>query len=273
MSTSTDSKSTESFNYATIEVERDGAVLVLTLNRPDKLNAINRLMHHELEAALAAADGDESSNVIVLTGAGRAFCAGGDTSEQADAKEFMRANRKIRNETQRFIETLLRVEKPIVAMVNGPAIGLGANIALLSDIVIAAEDATIADTHTKVGLVAADGGTVVWPLLIGFARAKELLLFGKALDGKAAAELGLVNHAVSSADLRAFTMAMAHELAGLMPYSVRATKVTMNRMLRHQVLDQMDACGAWQAMALQSDDRVEAFRAFHEKRSPNFTGS
>lgn len=273
MTTPNDVDSIESFNYTTINVERDGAVLVLTLNRPDKLNAVNRAMHRELEAALAAADSDASSNVIVLTGAGRAFCAGGDTSEQADAKEFMRTNRKIRNETQRFMETLLCVEKPIVAMVNGPAVGLGANLALLSDIVIAAEDATIADTHTKVGLVAADGGTVVWPLLIGFARAKEYLLLGKTLDGKAAAELGLVNHAVPRSDLRTFTMMIAHELASLMPHSVRATKVTMNRMLRHQVLDQMDACGAWQATALHSDDRVEAFRAFHEKRKPNFTGS
>ncbi|KWX67092.1 enoyl-CoA hydratase/isomerase family protein [Mycobacterium sp. NAZ190054] len=273
MSTSNNSNSAESFSYTSINVERDGAVLVLTLNRPDKLNAVNRALHHELEAALVAADSDESSNVIVLTGAGRAFCAGGDTSEQADAKEFMRTNRKIRNETQRFIETLLRVEKPIVAMVNGPAIGLGANIALLSDIIVAAEDATIADTHTKVGLVAADGGTVVWPLLIGFARAKELLLFGKPLDGKTAAELGLINHAVPADELRAFTMTIAHQLAALMPYSVRATKITMNRMLRHQVLDQMDACSAWQSIALQSDDRLEAFRAFHEKRSPNFTGS
>ncbi|MFN8558947.1 MAG: enoyl-CoA hydratase/isomerase family protein [Dehalococcoidia bacterium] len=150
--------------YETIRVERDGDILILTMNRPDRLNAVNGVMHRELAHIFLDVDRDQESNVVVLTGEGRAFCAGGDvggmTSEAGS--NMIQEGVRVRGEPHLIVETLLSVEKPVIAMVNGPAIGLGATIALLCDVVVAAEDARIGDTHVKVGLVAGDGGAVIW---------------------------------------------------------------------------------------------------------------
>lgn len=258
--------------YESILSERDGTVLLLTLNRPEKLNAANNRLHEELSRVFVEADNDSESNVIVVTGAGRAFCVGGDVEEQKEGAERIRESQRVRNRSQAIIENLLTVEKPIISMVNGPALGFGAVLALTCDIAVAADDAIIADRHINVGLVAADGGTVILPLLIGVNRAKELLMTGRKLTGREAADMGLVNHAVPPAELRSFTMKLGHELGSLMPFSVRATKVAINRILRRQLLEQMDATTAWQAVAMPRDDRIEALNAFLERREPKFTG-
>jgi enoyl-CoA hydratase len=171
-----------------------------------------------------------------------------------------------------LVEGLLAIEKPVIAMVNGPAVGLGATIALLCDVIVAAEDAKIGDTHVNVGLVAGDGGVVIWPLLVGVARAKEYLMTGTLLSGAEAAAIGLVNHAVPTADLRRTTMALARQLGDQMPYAVRATKVAVNRLLRRQVLEVMDAGLAWEDLSMPMADHREAATAFLEKRRPHFTG-
>ncbi len=258
--------------YELILSERVGKVLVLTLNRPDKLNAVSMKLHAELDRIFVDADDDPDSEVIVLTGAGRAFCAGGDVQEQRVAGDVVRANRRVRGSAISLIENFLNVEKPVVGIINGPAIGLGATLALLCDIIVAADDAVISDRHVNVGLVAADGGTVIWPYLVGIARAKEFLMMGRRITGKDAAAMGLVNYAKPQAELKDFALGLAKELTTLMPYSVRATKVAINRMLRQQLLDQMDTTMAWQGIALQREDRLEALEAFHEKREPRFTG-
>ena len=260
--------------YETIRVERDDDILILTLNRPERLNAVNGQMHTELAHIFLDVDQDQDSNAVVITGEGRAFCAGGDVSGMTSeaGSNLVRQGVRVRGEAHQLVEGLLAIEKPVVAMVNGPAVGLGATIALLCDVIVAAEDAKIGDTHVNVGLVAGDGGAVIWPLLVGVARAKEYLMTGKLLTGAEAAVMGLVNHAVPQADLRGFTMDLARQLAGQMPYAVRATKVAVNRMLRRQVLEMMDACLAWEDHSMKMADHREAAAAFLQKRRPQFTG-
>lgn len=261
-------------SYRTIQADREEDILVLTLNRPERLNAVNGEMHRELAHVFVDADRDPDSNVVVLTGAGRAFCAGGDVSGMTSesGSNLLQEELRIRGEGHAVVETLLAMEKPIVAMVNGPAVGLGATLALLCDVIVAAEDAKIGDRHVNVGLVAGDGGAVIWPLLVGVARAKEYLLTGDLVTGAQAAAMGLVNHAVPQDELRTFTMALARKLADQMPFAVRATKVAVNRMLRRQVLEMMDACLAWEEMSMKMADHREAAAAFLERRKPRFVG-
>lgn len=261
-------------SYRTIQISREGDILILTLNRPERLNAVNGEMHAELARIFLDADEDPDSNVIVLTGAGRAFCAGGDVSGMTSeaGSNLIQRGLRIRGEGHQVVESLLAVEKPIIAMVNGPAVGLGATLALLCDVIVAAEDARIGDRHVNVGLVAGDGGAVIWPLLIGVARAKEYLMTGDLLTGKDAAAIGLVNHAVPQEELRSYTMALARKLADQMPFAVRATKVAVNRMLRRQVLEMMDACLAWEEQSMKMEDHREAAAAFLERRKPRFVG-
>src|SRR3712207_3913495 len=197
--------------YETIRAEREDDVLILTLNRPERLNAVNGQMHTELAHIFLDVDRDQESNAVVITGEGRAFCAGGDVSGMTSesGSNLIREGVRVRGEAHQLVEGLLAIEKPMISMVNGPAVGLCATIALLCDVIVAAEDARLGDTHVNVGLVAGDGGAVIWPLLVGVARAKEYLMTGKLITGTEAAAMGLVNHAVPREELRSFTMALA----------------------------------------------------------------
>ena len=259
--------------YETIRAEQEDDILILTLNRPERLNAVNGQMHAELAHIFLDVDLDQDSNVVVITGEGRAFCAGGDVSGMTSesGSNLIREGVRVRGEAHQLVEGLLAIEKPVISMINGPAVGLGATIALLCDVIVAAADARLGDTHVNVGLVAGDGGAVIWPLLIGVARAKEYLMTGKLITGTEAAAMGLVNHAVPREELRGFTMTLARQLADQMPYAVRATKVAVNRMLRRQVLEMMDACLAWEDLSMGMADHREAAAAFMEKRRPRFT--
>jgi enoyl-CoA hydratase len=187
--------------YQTLLLTRRDRALTITLNRPEVLNAFAAVMHVEIIEALRFAATDQGSDVIVLTGAGRAFSAGGDLTRMeeciANPAEFDREAA----DAKRLVFTLLDIEKPVIAKVNGHAVGLGATIALLCDVIFAAESAKIGDPHVKVGLVAGDGGAVIWPQLIGFARAKEYLMTGTLIPASEAARIGLINHAVPDAAL------------------------------------------------------------------------
>jgi enoyl-CoA hydratase len=167
---------------------------------------------------------------------------------------------------------LLAVEKPLVAMVNGPAVGLGATIALLCDAVIISEDARIGDRHVNVGLVAGDGGAVIWPLIIGVMKAKELLMTGDLINGAEAARLGLVTRAVPATDLRQETMTYAKKLAALPPYAVRATKQAVNRYVRWMANELLDTSLAWEHLSMAMEDHREAVAAFVEKRQGVYKG-
>ena len=234
---------------------RDGDVSVVTFNRPEVLNAIDADCAQQLLARLEAADADPATGAIVLTGAGRAFTAGGDIRNMgrptADAVE--RVNHRDWDLTHR----ILALEKPLIAMVNGPAIGLGLTIALLCDCVYAAEDAKLGDTHVNFALVAGDGCAATLPLLVGPHRAKELMMSGRLFSGTEAAALGIVNYAVPADELVARTMAFAHELAAKPAFAVRATKMLLNRPIRAAVHDVLDAGLAWERLSMRMPEHTE----------------
>ena len=218
-----------------ILVRHEGEISTITFNRPDRLNALDPATLLEFMDIIHEEDLDTGTKAIVLTGAGRAFTAGGDIKSFGSMPDH-RVNRR----GWHLVYRMLEVEKPIVAMVNGPAMGFGLTIALLSDLIIAADDAVLGDPHVELGAVAGDGVAIVLPLLIGPHRAKELLLTGRKVTGTQAAELGMINHAVPAEELESVAYALANELAAQPTYAVRATKMVVNRYVRWmagQVLD------------------------------------
>ena len=258
-------------SYRRMGFERRGRELRVTL-RNGSMNAVDLEMHEELARLFPELQGDGESDLIVLTGAGRAFCAGGDMAWfQAMIGEPARF-RAIANDAKRIVNGLLELEKPIVCRLNGAAAGLGASIALLCDVIVADETAKIGDPHVKVGLVAGDGGAVIWPQLIGFARAKELLLTGDMLPAREAAQMGLINYAVPTAELDAKVDELAAKILANPRWAVRWTKTAINLTLRDIANKVMDAAIAYEISSNATRDRQEAVSAFVEKRPPNFTG-
>src|SRR5919109_3669979 len=181
--------------YQTLKIDWADQVATVTLNRPAALNAVNEQMHTELETLFAEVAYDDAINAVVLTGAGRAFCAGGDIKGMDSRLREGSARIPLRG-AKRLIQNMLEVEQPLIGAINGDAVGLGATLALFCDIIIAAENARFGDTHIKVGLVAGDGGAVIWPLLVGVAKAKELLFTGDLIDAREAERIGLINRVV-----------------------------------------------------------------------------
>ncbi len=259
--------------YELIKVEKDGKVAVFTLNRPDALNAINSQLHNELEGVFADVSRDDDVNAVVLTGAGRAFCAGGDIKgmDARQGDDPLKTKTTLGN-AKRLIHNLLDVEQPIIAAINGHAVGLGATIALFSDVIIASENAKIGDPHVKVGLVAGDGGAVIWPLLCGLARAKEYLMTGDLMSATEAERIGLINHVVPPDEVMPKAMALAHRLANGPTNAIRWTKLSCNKRLRDEINLVLDASLAVETISMLSEDHKEATRAFAEKREPQFTG-
>lgn len=252
---------------------RTGPVHVITLNRPDRLNAIDPDMHELLEQTLREADRSDDSRVIVITGAGRGFCAGGDVKGMVGKTSFGKPGRKrVLSMGRHLVDTLIRTEKPLIAMVNGVAVGLGATIALLSDVVVMARDAKIGDRHVNVGLVAGDGGAVIWPLLIGPAKAKLHLMTGRLVDAEEAERLGLIWKAVPADELDTEVMALAAEIAALPPYAVQATKSAINRALQAMSGVVLDTSLAYEHLSMHTADHQEALAAWAEKRAGTYVG-
>jgi enoyl-CoA hydratase len=230
---------------AEIEVESDGPVLVVRLNRPDDLNATNHILHQGLAELWPQVDADPEVSAVVLTGNGRAFCAGGDfhyidelIRDPALRKESLTHGRQI-------VTGMIGCRVPIVAAVNGPAVGLGCSLVALSDISFIAESAHLADPHVAVGLVAADGGPVTWPLLTSLALAKEYALTGDRIPASRAAEIGLVNHVCPDAEVMEQAMKCARRIAALPRQTVEDTKRVLNIHMERAVLATVDfALGA-----------------------------
>lgn len=258
--------------YETLDLSRQGRRLTITMNRPDSLNAVDRTMHHELADVFPWAAADAQSDVIVLTGAGRAFSAGGELGDMEDSIAHPERFDEGLAVAKRIVMSLLDIEKPVVARINGHAVGLGATLALLCDVSFAAEDARIGDPHVRVGLVAGDGGAAFWPHLVGFARAKEYLLTGELLTGAKAAEIGLVNHAVPASDLDAACDAFCDRLLAGATRAVRWTKAVMNIELKRLAAQAMDAGLAYEALSVRTADHREGVAAIRERREPRFRG-
>jgi len=259
-------------DYQHIAFARRGKVLEITLNRPEQLNAFNGGLHAEMARVFVDANNDPDSEVIVLTGAGRAFSAGGDLQAVKAIFDDPAAFAVTAREGKQIIFSLLDCEKPIIAKVNGPAVGLGCSIALFCDVIFAAETAKFADPHVNVGLVAGDGGAIIWPQLIGYARAKEYLMTGDALTATDAARIGLINHAVPAAELDARVEQFADRIANGASNAIRWTKVSVNIGLKQLAHSIMDTCMGYEWLASKTDDHREAVNALLEKRKPSFTG-
>ena len=257
--------------YERMRISRNGRILTIALDN-GKINAVDSTMHHELARVFLDAQDDEDSDLVILTGTGRAFCAGGDMDWFQKHIEDPRTFRAIAPEAKRIVTSLLDLEKPLICRLNGAAAGLGATIALMSDIIIAADTARIGDPHIKVGLVAGDGGAIIWPQLIGFARAKELLLTGDLLTAADAAGLGLINYAVPADELDAKVDEIAGKILGNPRWAVRWTKTVANIPLRELAARLADPALAYEILTNLTADRKEAVAAFVERRKPEFTG-
>lgn len=259
-------------HYQFFQVERNGKVLTITLNNPDKLNAFSEVGHRELSRIFVDAAEDEGSEIIVVTGAGRAFTAGGDLEYMQKLRDEPALMHRTAREAKRIAFSLLDCDKPIICKVNGDAIGLGTTLALFCDVVFAVETAKFADPHNNVALIAGDGGQVMWPQLIGYARAKHYLLTGEAMTAKDAQAMGLIHAAVPKDELDTQVEAYVNRLLKMPLQSIRWSKATMNIPLKQLAHSMMDAGMAYEAIAGQTDDHREAIAAFREKRKPVYQG-
>ena len=260
-------------DYKGIEFRRDGRVLHATLNRPDTMNAIDDVLQPDIDRLFLDVAEDDETHVLVITGSGRAFSAGGNVDSMQKLIDSPDLFRREADKGKQRIFAMLDCPKPIIAKVNGAAIGLGATIALFSDIVFAAERAKIADPHVLVGLTAGDGGAVIWPALLGYARAKHYLLMGEPITGAEAAQMGLIHKAVPSEDLDGVVDAYAQNLANGASKAIQWTKLSANIGLKHLAQQVLDASFAYELMSQQTRDHQEAANAFRENRKPRFSGA
>ena len=260
--------------FPTLQTQLENGVLTVTLNRPERLNAVGDGMHESLEALWGDIAQDTEVRSVVLTGAGRAFCAGGDVkamSERSGQPPSVGGG-AIMPGARRMIQNMLEVNQPIVAALNGDAVGLGATIALFCDIIIAAENARIGDTHVRVGLVAGDGGAVIWPLLVGVHRAKELLMTGRLISATEAERIGLINRVVPQGEALSAAHELAEELANGPALAIRWTKASVNKLIRERMNLILDTSLAYEGVSMLSEDHREAAKAFVEKRAAHFQG-
>jgi enoyl-CoA hydratase len=262
----------EEQGFRCLRIERRGDVLLAAIDRPDSpLNAVNGELHAELAALFRGLRREDRARAVLLTGRGRAFSAGGDF---AWFPELQRpgALEALRRDAKQLVWDLLDVEIPIVAALNGHAVGLGASIALLCDVIFMADTATLSDPHVQVGIVAGDGGVAIWPLVLGPARAKQYLLTGDPLDAPTAERLGLVNRVVAAADLEREALAFAERLAAGAPLAIRYTKLAVNKWIKEAANVAFDASTALELVTFASRDHAEALAAIREKRKPRFEG-
>jgi len=251
----------------------EDAILRVTLNRPERRNAIDAVMHHELRELYARMADDAEIEVVVITGAGKGFCAGADFKQMQDnndAAAYDDGFSSLFVEGVAIARNILSVRRPMIAAVNGDAIGLGASLALFCDIVFMADTARIGDPHVAAGLVAGDGGAILWPALVGLNRAKEYLMTGDLLTGTEAERIGLVNHVVPAGELEEAAMAMARRLAKGAALAIRFNKALVNKELEERVNRIYEMAFAMEAITFRSADHLEAVAAFGERRPPTF---
>ncbi|MEV0248133.1 enoyl-CoA hydratase/isomerase family protein [Nocardia sp. NPDC050712] len=235
-----------------ITVEADGALRVITLNRPDALNAVNDALHTGLAKLWPQLSEDRDARAAVLTGSGTAFSAGGDFAYLAELARDPRLRTKTVAHGRDIVLGMARCRVPIVTAVNGPAVGLGCSLVALSDIVYIAETAYLKDPHVQVGLVAADGGPLTWPLHTSLLLAKEYALTGARIPAERAREMGLVNHVV--ADPLSEALACAKRILGLPQQAVESTKRLLNLHLERAVLAALDYATTAEEISFQHPD-------------------
>ena len=248
-----------------IGVRADGPVRIVTLDRPDELNAFSEALHAQFVALWGRVERDEEARAVVLTGAGRAFSAGGSYEDFEHRRVDMAVRRRSLRLARRLVDEMLGVAVPVVAAVNGPAVGLGCTVTTLCDVVFMAEHAFLADTHVSVALVAGDGGAVTWPALTSLLRAKQYLLTGDRVPADVAVELGLANFVVPGERLLTEAVAFAHRLAAQPPQALQETKAILNQHLRANAVR---ALGYGLAAESQSHDTAD-YRVVGDRLRPD----
>jgi enoyl-CoA hydratase len=258
-------------HYKTIAFSLRERILTVTLNRPDKLNIFDAEMEREVTQFLVDGAFDKDFDIAILTGAGRAFSAGGDVAGwmQKNVEDPASVDTTM---VKRVVFAMLDFPKPIIAKLNGHAIGLGATVALYCDVIFASEKALIGDPHVSMGLSAGDGGAIIWPHLIGYARAREYLMTGELIPAPKAAAMGLINHCLPPEELDGAVDAFVQKLAKGALRAISYTKQTVNLGLKHVATAVMDASVAYEVLTVHSRDHAEAVKAFLEKRKPVFIG-
>lgn len=264
-------------SFETLLLEKKDGIAVLTLNRPDRMNAFDQPMEAEFVQALQELDQDEEVRVLVVTGAGKSFCAGADvwrmSPEERErkpkgAEEFRRGFRNI----QGVILGLQRLEKPTIAMINGAAVGGGFDLACACDLRVGSEKARFMVAFTRIGLFPGWGGTWLYPRIIGIPKAAEMLFTGDFLEAKDAERYGLLNRLVPAEELEGETMALARRIADGPPIAIRLSKLQLYKGLEMDLETAMKVAAACETITLTSEDHKEGVAAFREKRRPQYKG-
>jgi enoyl-CoA hydratase len=256
--------------YDGLRVERrDHGVLLITIDRPDKMNATNEPVHWSLSKIWIDVHDDPDTRVAVITGAGKAFSAGGDLEWIANQVENYTQTMQVFHEASDIVRNMTECEKPIVSAINGVAVGAGLACALLADISVMAEDAVLSDGHMRIGVAAGDHANILWPLLCSMAKAKYYLLTADFLDGREAERIGLVSKAVPAAEVLPTAFAIADRLATGPQDAIRLTKRALNHWIRDAV-PAFEASLAYEMLTFLGKDAGEGIASVREKRSPSF---
>ena len=257
-------------NFEHIILERKEGVATLILNRPEKLNAINRKMTEELESAMVEIGKNRDVRVLVITGAGRGFCSGADVGDMAQAAPV--ENRYWTQTAHKIILALTNLEKPVIAKVNGVAVGIGCSLALSADIIIASENAQFSLIFSRIGLIPDGGSLFHLPRLVGPAKAKELIFTAKMVDAEEAERIGLINKAVPADELDNEVNTLAKQLAEGPTVAFGIAKKIINKGLSMDLSSVLECEAFGQTIAGTTEDAREGFMAFLEKRKPEFKG-
>ncbi len=260
-------------DYRTLRFEYlDGAVLKITIDHPDSdMNAVDGVLHEEFTRLFRELKQEDGARAVLLTGSGRAFSAGGDF-DWFPTLQDPKTLEHLRRDAKQLIWDMLDVELPIVCALNGAAAGLGASIALLCDTIFMARSAVILDPHVRVGIVAGDGGTVIWPMAAGPALAKQYLLTGDPVTAEEAHRIGLVNFVAENEALAEEALAFARRLAAGAPLAIQYTKAAVNKLVKNNLNLAFDHATALEIVTFRSADHAEALSALKEKRKPEFKG-
>ncbi len=257
-------------SYQHLLFERhDNGVLLITMNRPEVYNAADEVMHGQLARLWTDVARDDETRVAVITGAGKAFSAGGDLAMVQRMAGNYEATAHMLSEMSDLVYNLVNCEKPVISAINGVAVGAGLVIALLADISICAQDARLGDGHVKLGAAAGDHAAIIWPLLCGMAKARYYLLTGELVDGAEAERIGLVSKAVPREDVLPEALRVAASLATGSQLAIRLTKRALNSWLRTAgpIFDQS---AAYEMLTFLGPDLAEGAAALREKRPPRF---
>jgi len=251
--------------------EKIDAVGKITLNRPEKYNSFVREMALSFQNTLANCESDDSIRCILITGAGKAFCAGQDLKEAIDP-QGPEIEQIVREHYNPIIKRIREIEKPVIAAVNGVAAGAGANLALACDIVTATQSAKFIQAFSKIGLIPDSGGTYFLPRLIGLPKATAFMMTGEPVSSEKAEALGMIYAVYEDAEFESKTLELARSIAAMPTKGLGYTKRLLNQSFNNSLEDQLDLEAATQSLSANADDHKEGIQAFLEKRTPKFTG-